>query len=194
MLTFDTNRLGEVTQRKFNACWRELECDCRDFIAVSADAGEHLAKAMLIALDIDPERKHDIKALARQAREAGHVREAEAIQALNGSSTKKDHIASYEPKEVIIDRAENATRRLAKTLPLYRQLAESLPLAVPASEREALKQDVCNLCNDIEQRLNEFYAAKSDQRNATAQGFLKPVKMLIDNARQSRAEIEGAIT
>ena len=57
MLTFDTNRLGKVTQRKFNACWRELECDCRDFIALSADAGEHLAKAMLIALDIDPERK-----------------------------------------------------------------------------------------------------------------------------------------
>ncbi len=182
MLTFDTNRLGEVTQRKFNACWRELECDCRDFIALSADAGEHLAKAMLIALDIDPERKHDIKALARQAREAGHVREAEAIEALNGSSTKKDHIAPYEPKEVIIDRAENATRRLAKTLPLYRQLAESL------------KQDVCNLCNDIEQRLNEFYAAKIDQRSATAQGFLKPVKMLIDNARQSRAESKGAIT
>ncbi len=25
MLTFDTNRLGKVTQRKFNACWRELE-------------------------------------------------------------------------------------------------------------------------------------------------------------------------
>ncbi len=111
------------------------DADCSEFVSLSADAAERLAKAMLISLGIDPVKTHDMISLASQAEEAGHANEASMIRALNGH-VKVDHVAHYEFDDDAIERLENAAQRFVGVMTLYDQVIRSLPKAVTESERE----------------------------------------------------------
>ena len=63
---------------------------CTRFLTRSADAGQHLAKAMLGRQSIAFAHSHDMEALAHQAGEAGFPDLARAVVALNGL-TREQH-------------------------------------------------------------------------------------------------------
>lgn len=164
------------------------ETDCRDFIAYTADAAEHLAKAMLISLGIDPEKKHDLKALADQVRNAGHARQAGIIHSLNGF-VRGDHIVPYEPREHSFARAQNASKRLAGVMTLYKEVVQSLPDSVPEESRARHVQRASAVFRDIQGRLTAIDLNASAPRRHLVDGLLSEHETLIGTAKSLLSEM-----
>ena len=81
------------------------------FIADTADAAEHLAKAMLGRRGIEYEWTHDLNRLADQARRADFTELAGKIRSMNGS-TRQQHMAMYLDVDVDEEDCRHAVRRL----------------------------------------------------------------------------------
>ncbi len=96
------------------------------FVGQATDAAERIVKAMLVSLGVDPERTHDMSALAKQAESSGHIEEASLIRSLNGHS-EKDHVASYEVYRDYQDACETAASRFTYFLPLYVRTIQGIP-------------------------------------------------------------------
>ena len=82
---------------------------CNHFVAESADAAEHLAKAKLGRHGIEYSRTHDLGQLASQARRAGFSDLARDIDSMNGLAGKQ-HMAAYDG--VTVEGCQHAVRRL----------------------------------------------------------------------------------
>ncbi len=89
--------------------WRDANFAANHFVSATADAAEHLAKAMLGRRGIDPFRRHDVDDLADQAVRAGHSALAEDIRKMDGF-TREDHVAGYDGTNA--DRLGHAADRL----------------------------------------------------------------------------------
>ncbi len=74
--------------------WESADHDSDHFVANSANAAEHLAKAMLGRHGIDVDWTHDVSRLADQAEQAGHSGLASRIRQMNGL-TGRDHVVTY---------------------------------------------------------------------------------------------------
>ncbi len=89
--------------------WNLADDDAARFVAQTADAAEHLARAMLGRRGIDPEGSHDAELLAEQAERAGHSDLSEAVRQMDGF-TRQDHLAGYD--STVSDRFCHAVLRL----------------------------------------------------------------------------------
>ena len=89
--------------------WKDAPGWADDFVACTADAAEHLVKAMLGRRGIDPYHSHHVRDLADQARDAGHDGLADGILRMNGH-TRQDHVARYDSTDP--DRLFHAPGRL----------------------------------------------------------------------------------
>ena len=152
------------------------------FMARSADAAEHLAKAMLGRRGIDPDPTHDASRLANQAERAGHPELAESIRRLDGF-TRTDHVAVYrsetgDPRDVIelrsqaadslrhaIDRLPSVIEELAREIasaardPQYAAAAFRVSrIAAAAANRLA-----SDLRQDLERDAGEHAEIQSDE-------------------------------
>ena len=74
--------------------WPDAPGEADDFVAATADAAEHLVKAVMGRQGIYPRRTHDLSRLADQMRKAGHAALAEDFIRMNGQ-TQRDHEAHY---------------------------------------------------------------------------------------------------
>ena len=81
------------------------------FTADTADAAEHLAKAMLGRRGIEYEWTHDLNRLAEQARRADFTELAGKIRSMNGL-TRTQHMAMYLDVDVDEEGCRHAVRRL----------------------------------------------------------------------------------
>ena len=84
---------------------------CTRFLTRSANAGEHLAKAMLGRHGIDFARSHDMTVRARLAEEAGLSGLARTVTALNGL-TRAQHVAHYGSAPPTEEDCRHAVQRL----------------------------------------------------------------------------------
>ena len=107
--------------------------DCAEFVSASADAAERLGKAMLMRLGLDPKQTHDMNALADQALNAGHRKEAGMLRSLNGN-TKNDHVAHDEVQDSLVEGCLRAGPRYAGVLALYGEMMQALPDDVTKQE------------------------------------------------------------
>ena len=98
----------------------EAVCKCAAFAASSADAAEHLAKAVLLRRLVEPNRTHDMEDLAKQLEDADgrHSTMAARLRELNGD-TGRDHVAPYPGVGVTTEGLNRAAERLAATLKLW---------------------------------------------------------------------------
>ncbi len=122
------NAAGEVAEAGKRGDWLRTNYAADLFVARTADAAEHLAKAMLGRRGIDPHPTHGVDHLADQAERAGHPALAEDIRRLDGF-THEDHVAGYEGTGA--DRLDHAAGRLPVVV---RRLA--LELASAAEDPE----------------------------------------------------------
>ena len=94
------------------------------FVAATADAAEHLAKAVLGRHGIDGWHTHDLNELAGQARQAGLGTLADDLARMNGA-TKYDHTAGYHGADR--DSLAHAIGRLPAILELMCRELAALP-------------------------------------------------------------------
>ena len=97
------------------------------FLTRSADAGEHLAKAMLGRHGLDFARTHDVTVLSRQAGEAGFPELARTVMVLNGL-TREQHTAHY-PEDVPIPTEEDCRHAVRRMHAVAEGLGEELDRA-----------------------------------------------------------------
>ena len=102
------------------------------FMARSANAAEHLAKAMLGRRGIDPDPTHDANRLANQAERAGHPELAESIRRLDGF-TRSDHVGVYGSEK---DDHRSAIERRRQAAISLRHAIKRLPAVIQELERE----------------------------------------------------------
>lgn len=107
--------------------WNHDISACDTFAAATADAAEHLAKAMLGRHGIDYDRTHDLAHLGEQAARAGQPELGAAISSMNGKS-RRHHVGAY--GGVTADDCRHALGRFLAMVPL---LAEE----VAAGEQDA---------------------------------------------------------
>ncbi|MXX91328.1 MAG: nucleotidyltransferase domain-containing protein [Boseongicola sp. SB0677_bin_26] len=94
------------------------------YVACTADAAEHLAKAIMGRLGLDAYPSHEMDILSRQAREAGHETLADEFLRMNGA-TREDHVARYKGADA--ESLTHAMARLPVVLDLMRKELEGLP-------------------------------------------------------------------
>ena len=94
------------------------------FVACTADAAEHLAKAIMGRHAIDAWHTHDLNELADQARQAGLGTLAADGARMNGA-TRRDHLAGYHGADQ--DSLAHAIDRLPVVLELTRRELAALP-------------------------------------------------------------------
>ena len=88
------------------------------FVACTANAAEHLAKAVMGRHGLDARHSHDLHRLADQARSAGHEALAEDVLRMNGA-TRDDHKARYDGADA--ESLGHAIARLPVVLDLMRK-------------------------------------------------------------------------
>ncbi len=94
------------------------------FVACTANAAEHLAKAVMGRHGLDARHSHDLHRLADQARSAGHEALAEDVLRMNGA-TRDDHKARYEGADA--ESLGHAIARLPVVLDLIRKELTGIP-------------------------------------------------------------------
>ena len=104
--------------------WRQSVRKADRYVACTADAAEHLAKAVMGRHGIDARHSHDLRALAAQSGRAGHQALAEHLLQMNGG-TKEDHVARY--SGATRDSLDHAIARLPVVLDLMRRELRDLP-------------------------------------------------------------------
>ena len=105
--------------------WPNAPTVVDDFVACTADAAEHLAKAMLGRHGVDARFVHDVHALATQARAKGHANLADDMVRMNGR-TKQDHGARYESSDS--EGLRHAIHRLPVVIDLLERELTVLPV------------------------------------------------------------------
>ena len=114
------------------------------FLTRSADAGEHLAKAMLGRHGLDFARTHDVTVLSRQAGKAGFPELARTVMALNGL-TREQHTAHY-PEDAPIPTKEDCLHAVRRMHAVIEGLGEEVDQAaedpVLAAWSDALRHRV----------------------------------------------------
>ena len=88
---------------------------CDSFAVESADAAEHLVKAMLGRAGIEHGKIHDVGGLADQAHAAGDTELATVIRSMNGT-TPGDHLALYGSEVMAADGCRHAANRMLTTV------------------------------------------------------------------------------
>ncbi|MXX88308.1 MAG: nucleotidyltransferase domain-containing protein [Boseongicola sp. SB0677_bin_26] len=117
-----------------------------DFVASTADAAEHLAKAAMGRHGIDAYTIHSLDNLAGQAKRAGLHALAEDVLSMNGA-TKKDHVVRYEgaTKESLA----HAIARLPVVIDRMRQELKEFPEGYPDPQaRENLAKSAARLFSE----------------------------------------------
>ncbi len=104
--------------------WREHLGRADDFVACTADAAEHLAKAIMGRHGLDAYRSHLVEDLAHQARTAGHEGLAKDFTRMDGA-TRDDHKARYEGADR--DSLAHAILRLPAVIDIMRKELADLP-------------------------------------------------------------------
>ena len=94
------------------------------FVACTADAAEHLAKAVMGRHGLDARHSHDLHRLADQARSAGHDALAEDFRRMNGA-TRHDHKAGCDGANV--KSLARAVARLPVVFDLMRKELADIP-------------------------------------------------------------------
>ena len=98
--------------------WKQGLTRTDRFVASTADAAEHLAKAVMGRHGLDARHSHDLTMLADQARSAGHEEVAEELLRMNGA-TQSDHKARYDGTDA--ESLAHAVIRLPVVLELMRK-------------------------------------------------------------------------
>ena len=109
-LTFAAQAAKHLSDIGRSSEWEADATACNHFAGNSADAAEHLAKAMLGRHGVDYERTHDVARLAEQAAQAGFPDLARSIGSMNGHSGPQ-HTAPY--RGVSTDGCARAVARLS---------------------------------------------------------------------------------
>ena len=78
------NAAGDVAEVGMDGEWWGADHAAARFVARTADAAEHLAKAMLGRRGIDPHPTHGVEDLADRAAREGHSALAEAVREMDG--------------------------------------------------------------------------------------------------------------
>ena len=104
--------------------WDQHLAEVDSFVACTADAAEHLAKAVMGRHGLDARHSHDLHLLAKQARMAGHETLAEDFIRMNGA-TRHDHNARYMGADA--DSLGHALARLPVVLDLMRKELIGVP-------------------------------------------------------------------
>ena len=104
--------------------WEENHRHADRFVACTADAAEHLAKAVMGRHGIDAWHTHDLNELADQVHQAGIETLADDVASMNGA-TKRDHMAGYDGADH--DSLAHAIDRLPVILDLMRRELAALP-------------------------------------------------------------------
>ncbi|MYA86880.1 MAG: nucleotidyltransferase domain-containing protein [Boseongicola sp. SB0662_bin_57] len=116
------------------------------YVACTADAAEHLAKAVMGRHGLDARHSHDLQQLGDQARKAGHDALAEDLFRMNGS-TQDDHKARHDGADA--KSTAHAIARLPIVLALVRrELEEMLTDYLGAEGKAALASDAVNVFQD----------------------------------------------
>ena len=92
MIEVAVNALANLGQQDG---WEQSLRRADRFVACTADAAEHLAKAVMGRHGLDARHSHDLHRLADQARSAGHDALAEDFRRMNGA-TRTDHVTRYD--------------------------------------------------------------------------------------------------
>ena len=119
-LTFAAYAAKSLSDLGRSGEWEADATACNHFAANSADAAEHLAKAMLGRHGVDYARTHDIARLAAQAEQAGLPELARSIGSMKGHSGVQ-HTAPYKGVS-----AEGCARAVARLIALAGCLGEEL--------------------------------------------------------------------
>ncbi len=160
---------------------------CARFLTRSANAGEHLAKAMLGRHGIDFARTHDMMALSRQAEKAGLLELAGTVTALNGL-TREQHTADYRPAIPGMEACLHAVRRLHTVI---EGLGEELDRA---AEDPALAAWSGDWRGDVLDLAREGRAAlESTAARPPAPGAPEEERPGIDSLADSRAPLAEAL-
>ena len=145
-----------------------------DFVASTADAAEHLAKAAMGRHGLDAYNVHSLDALADQARKAGLEALAEDFLRMNGA-TGKDHVARY--KGATRESLAHAIARLPIVLEFMRTELESLPDEFPAPQaRQKLMKSTAKLFSEGAATLRSAIERDgADLQPPEPYGWLKPL-------------------
>lgn len=150
------NLFGEIGDSDLSLSSDGNRCD--EFVAETADAAEHLAKALLNRNRIDWKKIHDIDALARQAESGGNKELAKKLRMLNGA-VHKDHVAVYGVERASPDDCVHAAERIAAvTFLLERELREGVSSVIPATMIQPIASRAMRIAHDAQKK---FRSARS---------------------------------
>ncbi len=136
------NAIGESFEIGAFDDWRSAPAKVDSFVALTADASEHLAKAMLGRHGIDAKAVHDVSELAAQARKAGDESLADDMIRMNGW-TRGDHVARYQSSNA--ERLGHAIGRLLVVIDLLeRELGAIQEDFIDAKTRSGLVRTAIN--------------------------------------------------
>ena len=144
------------------------------FVAGTANAAEHLAKAVMGRHGLDARHSHDLHRLADQARSAGHEALAEDILRMNGA-TRTDHVARYEGADA--ESLGHAIARLPAVLDLVRKELVAIPEGFLDPERAGRLADTAAkiLSNGAASLRDAMHRDGTDMQLPESYGWLKPL-------------------
>ena len=145
-----------------------------DFVVSTADAAEHLAKAVMGRHGLDARHSHDLHRLADQARNAGHDALAEDFRRMNGA-TRTDHVARYDgaTKKSLA----RAIARLPVVLDLMRKELADIPESFLDPEHAGRLADTAarHLSNGAASLRDAMQRDGTDMHPPEPYGWLKPL-------------------
>ena len=183
----ETESYKRSMQNTFLMCWKACDALARcsedwdiairwadDFVVSTADAAEHLAKAVMGRHGLDARHSHDLHRLADQARSAGHDALAEDFRRMNGA-TRTDHVARYDgaTKKSLA----RAIARLPVVLDLMRKELADIPESFLDPEEAGRLADAAArlLSNGAGSLRDAMQRDGTDMQPPEPYGWLKPL-------------------
>ncbi len=168
------NATGESSEIGAFDDWRSAPAKVDSFVALTADASEHLAKAMLGRHGIDAKAVHDVSELAAQARKAGQGSLADDMIRMNGW-TRGDHVARYQSSDA--ERLGHAIARLPVVIGLLeRELGATREDFIDAETRSGLVRTAINALSRGSSVLRDAIERDgTDVAPPDPHGWLKPL-------------------
>ena len=124
MIGLSGQAAARITRQR---AWEENRRHTDRFVTCTADAAEHLAKAVMGRHGIDAWHTHDLNTLADQARHAGLGALADDVARMNGA-TRGDHVAGYDGADE--DSLAHAIARMPVILDLSGRELTALPAEI----------------------------------------------------------------
>ena len=169
---------------------------CNAFTQRSADAAERCGKALIIGLGLEPVKRHDMSALAKQARKAGFLEQAGWLDALNGN-TQVDHVADYSGKATMDEaRCRRAVSRFQGALELYGHLMNHWPDEVANHLRVKAMLSSANLLDEMNKAFEKARLADEynpDHPPLHIKALLEKQDLLIQTVKNVCASIESHV-